>query len=448
MNLFQRITSPFTDGYFGSPPQKRQLTELVNTMTGEKVERIGENFQSFVSRAYLDNGVVWAAVIARLVLFSQARFVLRNRNTLELTRLPRRLSFLEEPWPNGTTAELLARIEQDTSLAGNYYIFKAEPNRLQRWRPDWVDVITDGREPIGYAYFNGGDRGKKPFVARVDEVGHGNPYPDPLKAFMGNSWLASVTRDIMSDQAMNAHKLKFFEQAATPNLLIKLQQTLNPEQKQSLMAALEERHTGLKNAWKTMVLEGGADAQIIGTNFEQMAFDTIQAAGENRIAVAARVPSVVLGIKEGADQATYNNYGQAVRAFSDHTIQHLWIHAAGVLGQIVDVPAGQELWLDTRHIAALQADAMDEAKIRQTDAGTIRSLTDAGFTPESVIAAVINGDFKALKHSGLFSVQLQEAGADEPDDDTPSDEPDPPPDELTDDTDERFDSIIATFKGN
>ncbi len=436
MNLLQRIIS-------SPPPPQRQLVELLPTMTGEKVERIGENFQGFVTRAYLDNGVVWAAVVARLVLFSQARFVLRDRRTMELSQLPRRLGWLEEPWPNGTTAELLARIEQDTSLAGNYYIYRAEPDRLQRLRPDWVDIVTNGREPIGYAYYEGGNRGKRPQLLDVKQVAHGSPYPDPVKAFVGNSWLASVVRDIMSDQAMNVHKLKFFENAATPNLLIKLQQQLNPEQKESLQAALAQRHTGVKNAWKTMVLEGGADAQIIGTNFEQMAFGAIQAAGENRIAVAARVPSIVLGIKEGADQATYNNYGQAVRAFADHTMQHLWAHAAGVMGQIVDVPAGKELWFDTRHISALQADAMDEAKIRQTEAITIRNLTDAGFDPDSVIHAVITGDFKVLRHSGLFSVQLQEAGSndDEPADDVPSDDP-------TDDPDERFDSIIASLKGS
>ena len=120
LNLLQRIIQP------APPTQERQLVELMSTMTGEKVERIGENFQGFVSRAYQDNGVVWAAVVARLVLFSQARFVLRNRRTKEIEDLPSRLQFLEEPFPGGTTAELLARVEQDTSLAGNYYIYAAD----------------------------------------------------------------------------------------------------------------------------------------------------------------------------------------------------------------------------------------------------------------------------------------------------------------------------------
>lgn len=432
MNLLQRILTP-------SVERERRLVELFNTMDGEKVDRISSDFRGFVTRGYQDNGIIWAAVIARVVLFSQARFVLRDRTSGELSQLPPRLRVLEEPWPNGTTAELLARIEQDTSLAGNYYINKAAPNRLQRLRPDWVDIISNGREPIGYAYYEGGDRDKRPVLLDVGDVAHGSPYPDPLKPFTGNSWLSSVVRDVLSDQAMNTHKLKFFENAATPNLLIKLNQVLDPEQKQQLQTALQQRHTGVANAWKTMVLEGGADAQVIGSQFEQMAFDAIQSAGENRIAVASRVPSIVLGIKEGADQATYNNYGQAVRAFADHTMQHLWAHAAGVMGQIVEVPTGKELWFDTRHISALQADAMDEAKIRQTDAVTIRNLVDSGFEADSVISAVVNGDFKTLKHSGLFSVQLQEAGSTEAEQTEP---------ETELDTDERVDRIIADIKGN
>lgn len=435
MNLLQRMTSP-------PATSERQLVELMSTMNGERVEKIGENFKSFVSRAYHDNGIIWAAVIARVVLFSQARFALRDRTTKEITTLPPRLRLLEQPWPGGTTAELLAKIEQDTSLAGNYYIHRAEPNRLQRLRPDWVDIATNGREPVGYLYYPGGNRDKAPNLIDVDDMAHGSPYPDPVKAFVGNSWIAAVVRDIMSDQAMNTHKLKFFENAATPNLLIKLQQVLNVDQKSALQAALEQRHTGVANAWKTMVLEGGADAQVIGSQFEQIAFDAIQAAGENRIAVASRVPSIVLGIKEGAAQATYNNYGQAVRAFADHTMQHLWAHAAGVMGQIVSVPAGKELWFDTAHISALQADAMDEANIRQTNAVTIRNLVDAGFVAESAIKAVGTGDFSLLKHSGLFSVQLQKPGETtppEPASEQPEEPSDgPPPDR----------SFVASLKGN
>lgn len=424
MNLLQRIITP--------PAQQRDLVELVETMQPEKVERIGENFRSYVTRGYQDNGIIWACVIARVILFSQIEFALQDKQTREIRPLPPRLRFLDRPWPGGTSAELLARIEQDTSLAGNYYINR-DGDRLQRLRPDWVDIVTDGREPMAYAYYVGGDRGKRPRVLLADEVAHGNPYPDPVKAFVGNSWVSSVVRDVLADKAMTAHKLKFFENAATPNLLVKFKQTLTSDQRELIGAALKERHEGLRNAWKTLVLEGGADAQVVGANIEQAAFEAVQAAGENRVTVAARVPSIVLGIKEGAAQATYNNYGQAVRAFADHTMRHLWAHAVGVLEQVVDVPAGTRLWYDDRHIPALQADAKDEADILQVNASTIRSLTDGGFTPESVVQAVETGDFTLLEHTGVFSAQLRP-----PETGTNTSE--------TDDVDDRFARVIANLK--
>lgn len=428
MNLLQRITTP--------PTQQRDLVELVETMQSEKVERIGENFRSYVTRGYQDNGIIWACVIARVILFSQIEFALQDIQTREIRPLPPRLRFLERPWPGGTSAELLARIEQDTSLAGNYYINR-DGDRLQRLRPDWVDIVTNGREPIAYAYFPGGDKTKRPRMLLPEDVAHGNPYPDPTKAFVGNSWVSSVVRDVLADKAMTAHKLKFFENAATPNLLVKVQQTLNTDQRELLRTALKERHEGIRNAWKTLVLEGGADAQVVGANIEQAAFEAVQAAGENRVAVAARVPSIVLGIKEGAAQATYNNYGQAVRAFADHTMRHLWAHAVGVLEQIVDVPAGTRLWYDDRHIPALQADAKDEADILQVNASTIRSLTDGGFTPESVVQAVETGDFTLLEHTGVFSAQLRP-----PETGTNTSGPEP----EDDDVDDRFARVIANLK--
>jgi hypothetical protein len=61
---------------------------------------------------------------------------------------------------------------------------------------------------------------------------------------------------------------------------------------------------------------------------------------------------------------------------------------AGSLANIVDVPAGAELWYDDRDISFLQEDMKDEAEIQQTQANAIRSLIDAGYEPDSVVDAV------------------------------------------------------------
>jgi hypothetical protein len=55
----------------------------------------------------------------------------------------------------------------------------------------------------------------------------------------------------------------------------------------------------------------------------------------------------------------------------------------------------------------LREDERDASDILRTRASTIKLLVDAGFKPESAIAAVEADDLGLLVHTGLFSVQLQ-----------------------------------------
>jgi hypothetical protein len=106
------------------------------------------------------------------------------------------------------------------------------------------------------------------------------------------------------------------------------------------------------------------------------------------------------------------NYTAARRRFSDGTIRPLWRAAAGALQTLVPPPSpGNRLWFDDRDISFCQEDVKDAADIKQTEASALRTLVDAGFEPETAVAAVRTGDFSLLVHSGLYSVQLQEAGA-------------------------------------
>ncbi|WP_199844194.1 hypothetical protein [Streptomyces sp. RTd22] len=69
------------------------------------------------------------------------------------------------------------------------------------------------------------------------------------------------------------------------------------------------------------------------------------------------------------------------------------------------------LWYDARDVPFLREDRKDAAEIQGIQSRTIRALLDAGFTPESVVAAVEAEDYTLLVHTGLFSVQLQKPGA-------------------------------------
>ena len=91
--------------------------------------------------------------------------------------------------------------------------------------------------------------------------------------------------------------------------------------------------------------------------------------------------------------------------------------AAASLETLIGAPSGSRLWFDTRDIPFFRQDEKDEAEVRSKDAVTIRQLIDAGYTADSVIAALAAADWSLLEHSGLFSVQLQPPGQSQP---TPS----------------------------
>jgi phage portal protein BeeE len=167
---------------------------------------------------------------------------------------------------------------------------------------------------------------------------------------------------------------------------------------------------GLQGAYQRIFLGGGADATVIGANLRQVDFKQTQGAGETRIAAAAGVPPVLVGLSEGLQAATYSNYGQARRAFADEWARPTWRNFAGSLQTIITTPSDARLWYDDRDIPFLQEDQKDAAEILSVRASTVKSLVDAGFEQASVVAAVDANDLSLLKHTGLFSVQLQPPG--------------------------------------
>jgi len=219
------------------------------------------------------------------------------------------------------------------------------------------------------------------------------------------------------------HQEKFFDHAATPNMVVKIEGKLAPDTAQRLREQLDQRYAGVENAYRTLVLDGGGDAKVVGADFVGMDYVNIQKSVEARIASAAGTPPIILALKAGLDSSTYSNYGMAMRAFADHLIRPNWNSAVAALGQIVTVPQGSELWFDDGHVAALRQDKTEEAQIQLTLSSTIRQYVDAGFTPESAVEAAVTQDPSKLEHTQLFSVQLQPAGTEpEPD---PQPEPDP-----------------------
>lgn len=380
----------------------------------------------------------FAAQMVRSLVLSQARFTFRNRPYLAPGRqqfhpdaAPRRvfrnrdLALLDVPWPNGTTGDLLSRMEWDAGLAGNAYVYR-QPGRLRVLRPDWTAILYGSdTEPdwasgaldavlLGYVYRNRGT--EDPHFLLPSDVAHWSPLPDPEMGGLGMSWLTPAIREMQLDRIGTEHKLRFFEQGATPNLVIKGVPAVSRTQFEELVDEMESRHAGVANAYRTLYLTAGADATVVGSNLRDLDLDNLQGATETRIAILSRVPAALLGISKGLTGSSLNagNLAMTRRIFSDTWVYPALQDVASSLSPIVNVPPDAELWFDTADMPILREDAKDAADIEQVKQATISGYVKDGFTPESAVAAVRAQDISLLKHTGLVSVQLWEPGAESP----------------------------------
>lgn len=393
--------------------------------SGGSRDEIDASFTGYVHGAYKQNGPVFAVVLARMSLFSEARFLFQRMRNGRGTDLfsTRDLQLLETPWPDGTTGDLLTRAEQDVSMGGNFYVVR-EAGRLRRLRPDWVQLILTEDPAVavkadvaGIMYTPGGGRfggmpgepsGKAQFYL-PNEFAHWAPIPDPDALYLGMSWITPILSEIYADKAATEHKAKFFENAATPNFVASFKESVTLDEFNEFVEMYRADQQGVGNAYKTLFLAGGADVRVVGANLEQMSFKETQGAGETRICAAGGVPPIIVGLSEGLQSATYSNYGMARRKFGDHWARPQWRSFCAAMAHLVNTPPDARLWYDDRDIAFLREDEKDLAEIDQIRVSMIAALITQGYDPDIAVQAVVSGDLGALVggHSGLFSVQLQ-----------------------------------------
>lgn len=386
-----------------------------------------------LNQAYRLNGPVFALVLARLQIFSQAQFQwtrFERGAPTDLFGSPE-LSILEKPWANGRTSHLLARMEQDASNAGNFFVRRMRRrdgrgfDRLVRLRPENTIIVlgseTDEDNPeyapdvelAGYVYRSPSG---KLYSFLPDEVAHYAPIPDPDCHFLGMSWITAALRDVQGDNAATIHKDRFFRNAATPNLAIKFDPSVSVAAVKEFKELVEAEHKGVWNAYKTLYLGGGADPVVVGKDFRELDFSATQGKGESRLAAAAGVPPSWVGFSEGLQGSSLNagNFTAARRRLGDGTMQHLWTTASASLETLLRPPPGATLWYATKGIPFLHMDATDSANVQNVEAQTIALLIREGYKPDSIVDAITTGDWLRLKHTGRVSVQLQPADGSAP----------------------------------
>jgi hypothetical protein len=400
------------------------------TYQDSKVSLPDPSLEPIVAQLHDKHPVISSAVVKRARLLSELRFQWRSLLAADNGKLfgNAELGLLEKPNRWQTRPEFLRVAEYHVSYAGNAY-FHRDGNTVRLLNPSWVTIVLGSNvnpndpafqrdaEVVAYVYQPGGSpQYGDPEVLQTDTVAHWRPEPDPTAWWRGGAWVQSILAEWVTDTAATKQVHAYFEHAATPNLVFSLDPSVTLAQVREYAEMIDQGHAGAANSYKNLVMGGGADVKVVGADLASLDLKAVQGLTETRIASRADIPAVILQISEGMQGSSLNtgNYSQARRLFSDMWFTPSANDLCASLQAILTVPGVSELSFDPKRIEFLQDDRKDEADIAQANANTLRSYLDAGFTADSAVLAVQTADLTKLKHSGLFSVQLQPPGSTTP----------------------------------
>lgn len=365
--------------------------------------------EKFVPERYMRASVTERVALLQGLLDTDGSIEKRQRNEVRFTNTSEALAVQVAELANGLGG--LATVHATRAAAGN-----ARPQwtaRISRL-PQWIVPVRLARKASMYRPTLRG--GAYRYIQKVELVGR------------KQAQCIAVESDdhlYVTDDFILTHN--------TVNLVIKHGAGANEDKVRRFSEMMRDKHGGIENAYKTLHLYPGADATPVGSNLKDIDFKSVRGGGETRVAAAAGVPPVIVGLSEGLAAATYSNYGQARRRLADGTAHPLWQNIAGSMELIVPRPRSRgdgldfRLWYDATDVPFLREDEKDAAEIAHLRAQTIRQLVDGGFTPESAVAAVDAGDYRLLVHSGFLSVQLQKPGTTSQTPASPTPTDDPPP---------------------
>ena len=433
IDLFARRVEPVN----GGPSFEYGARKPWSALLGADPEVADTTFRSMVADVHEKSGPVSAAVTARALLLSQVHFAWHDPTDpgSEL-QFGQGLEALDRVGIM-TRAETLFRLEQDASYSGGAILARRRGTRnIYRLDPSRVTyAFGSNSDPT----FSASEEMELPFDARVtaivynssdiahhatpsvgdlevfypDEFVHWRPEPDPIRWWRGQSWVTSLLNDVALDGQISKHQSKFFQNAATPNLVFMMGEDKTPDEVAAYAEVLNSKHAGSGNAWRNMFLGGAVDVKTVGVDFSKLSLKDIQGGLETRIAMRARVSPVILGAREGLSGSSLNtgNYAAARRLLSDGWFSPTVKSLCEAMERLIPPPPGLRMTHDPSRVLFLQEDRKDEADIAASKVSAIRTLVDGGFDPMTAVATIAPEWRNRLDHAGLLSVQLQEPGA-------------------------------------
>jgi HK97 family phage portal protein len=285
-------------------------------------------------------------------------------------------ALLEMPNPFYSGVLLWDATLSDWLIDGNAYWIKVRNRQgalLQLWwtpssmiEPRWNK--DDATEFIGwYEYQSDPSRDKKIRLEPSDVV-HFRYGIDPSNMRKGKSPLASLIREIFTDEEAARYSAALLKNTGVPGIILSpdsdgLSSAMMPGDAEKIKEQFRKKTTG-DHRGEPIVMSTGIKVDTLSFSPDVMNLKDMRRIPEERVTAVLGIPAIVVGLGAGLDRSTFANYAEAREAaYESFIIPHQRRFGADLQTQLLpDYGAqGQRIEWDTSNVRVLQEDENKKA---------------------------------------------------------------------------------------
>lgn len=211
--------------------------------------------------------------------------------------------------PYQSTYDFIRTMINHYLLWGNAYIdpvYDARGNVTELWllNPGGTAPVFDSTN--GRIYYNTQIPIFQTYAVRNEyEIIHLKHYSK--SGFIGMSPISMCSEMLKSQMGMDAFNNRFYENGTMTTQVIKTDEFLNYDAKTNIRNAWEKANSGMSNAHRVAILDGGLDIQSVGMPIKDMQFVETQQLNLRYIASIFNIPPFMIGDTQGLKYSNMEN---------------------------------------------------------------------------------------------------------------------------------------------
>ena len=215
------------------------------------------------------------------------------------------IDLLHTPNDQFTQETMLFRLQANLELRGNEYWFippakRGDPQEIFPLMPQNIKPVADARSYVAfYKYTING----KTFNIPKENIVHFKNY-NPASDIIGVSTLHKALMAAQTDDYARKWNKTFFENDATPGVILEYPGTLTPDQVKLIKGQWKQQHQGPTKNHKLAVAANGLKITKMEMSHADMQFAVQRQFSRDEIFAIFRVPKDVVGITEDVNRAT------------------------------------------------------------------------------------------------------------------------------------------------